>query len=250
MVTELTLPKGPQEEVQAYLQRLSGTTLDAQGAAAAWAGVAGRDLVGSLNAKGGTTGREFLGALSSVVESAAITDSFSEANGTNLHGKATTTGGKTWTVRNGTMDVSGGLARVTAGSGSSWATIDAGYSNFDMSVTITYAAAVIDGLIFRVVDANNYLRLSIDTNNNRLEMIRNIAGTESNIALSGDIPNLDPGQTATFRALCVGTSIKIYTGATLRIDTIDATHQTATNHGIIGFNTGTRFDNFSIEAVA
>lgn len=43
-----------QEPLQAALQRLSGTTLDAQGAANVLAGTTGLDLVGALNDHNGT----------------------------------------------------------------------------------------------------------------------------------------------------------------------------------------------------
>ena len=51
---------GNQEELQAALQRVSGTRLDAQGAACVWAGipVGSRDLLSALNIKAGTTGLE------------------------------------------------------------------------------------------------------------------------------------------------------------------------------------------------
>jgi len=42
-------------DFQKELQRLSGTTLDAQGAANVWAGTTGLDLLASLNVKAGTT---------------------------------------------------------------------------------------------------------------------------------------------------------------------------------------------------
>jgi hypothetical protein len=45
-----------QESLQAALQRLSSTTLDAQGAANVWAATTGLDLLGALNAKNGTVG--------------------------------------------------------------------------------------------------------------------------------------------------------------------------------------------------
>lgn len=41
------------EELQHALRRVSGTTLDAQGAANAWAGSTGLDLLAALNAKAG-----------------------------------------------------------------------------------------------------------------------------------------------------------------------------------------------------
>lgn len=50
-------------ELQKDLQRLSGTTLDAQGAANVWAGTENLDLVGALNARAGTSGLELAGAL-------------------------------------------------------------------------------------------------------------------------------------------------------------------------------------------
>lgn len=49
------------EELPHALRRVSGTTLDAQGAANAWAGTSGLDLVGALNAKAGTSGLDLLG---------------------------------------------------------------------------------------------------------------------------------------------------------------------------------------------
>jgi hypothetical protein len=53
-------------ELTAELQRLSGTTLSAQGAANAWAGTTGLSLQGALNAKAGTTGLGIQGALNSI----------------------------------------------------------------------------------------------------------------------------------------------------------------------------------------
>jgi hypothetical protein len=49
--------------LQADLQRLSGTTLDAQGAANVLAGTTGLELVGALNAYAGTAGEELLGVI-------------------------------------------------------------------------------------------------------------------------------------------------------------------------------------------
>ena len=45
------------EYLQSALRRVSGTTLDAQGAANAWAGTTGLDLLGALNAKAGNSGQ-------------------------------------------------------------------------------------------------------------------------------------------------------------------------------------------------
>lgn len=49
------------EELQHALQRVSITTLDAAGAANAWAGTTGLELVGALNAKAGTVGLDIDG---------------------------------------------------------------------------------------------------------------------------------------------------------------------------------------------
>lgn len=51
------------ESLQHALQRVSGTTMDAQGAANKWAGTTGLDLVGALNKKAGTYGLDILGVL-------------------------------------------------------------------------------------------------------------------------------------------------------------------------------------------
>jgi len=53
-------------ELQAALQHVSGTTLDAQGAANMWAGTTGLDLLGALNARNGTRGVGYLKVLNSV----------------------------------------------------------------------------------------------------------------------------------------------------------------------------------------
>ena len=57
-------------ELQAELQRVSGTTLDAQGAANAWAGTTGLGLVGALNVKAGSSGLELEGVLRRLIGSA------------------------------------------------------------------------------------------------------------------------------------------------------------------------------------
>lgn len=49
------------EELQHALRRVSGTTLEAQGAANVWAGTSGKSLVAALNAKAGTTGLDIDG---------------------------------------------------------------------------------------------------------------------------------------------------------------------------------------------
>lgn len=55
-----------QESLQAALQRLSTTTLDAAGAANAWAGTIKLELVGALNAKNSSTGLELAGVLAAL----------------------------------------------------------------------------------------------------------------------------------------------------------------------------------------
>jgi hypothetical protein len=55
-----------QESLQAALQRLSETTLDAQGAANVLAGTEGLDLVGALNVYAETDGLELAGVLAAL----------------------------------------------------------------------------------------------------------------------------------------------------------------------------------------
>ena len=56
------------------------------------------------------------------------------------------------------------------------------------------------------------------------------------------------GSTHTLRVRAVGTSLKVYWNGSLTIDTTNSNHLTATKHGFIGFNTATRFDDFSLAA--
>jgi hypothetical protein len=61
------------QEIQGSLQRLSSTTLDAQGAANQWAGTSAKELVAAINAKAATTGLEFNGAVKDAVADAGVT---------------------------------------------------------------------------------------------------------------------------------------------------------------------------------
>lgn len=175
-----------------------------------------------------------------------ITDTFPEADGTNLNGKATTTGGKTWQVLGGTMNLLGNKARGTSGSVDS-AVVDAGFANIDMSVDITVGDATthIDGVLFRTIDLNNYFRVAINTVANQLIVLRNLAGVETSVNTGSAA--IDPGQTGTMRVLTNGTSIQVFWNAVAIINFTHSSHLTATKHGIIENNTNTRFDNFSLQ---
>ncbi|HET8765827.1 MAG TPA: hypothetical protein VFM86_00725 [Pedococcus sp.] len=51
------------EELQSALRRVSGTTLEAQGAANVWAGTTGLDLLGALNTKAGNARGSWVGLI-------------------------------------------------------------------------------------------------------------------------------------------------------------------------------------------
>lgn len=70
---------GDGRTLQYHLNRLAGTlnsfdvpTLDAQGAANAWAGTSGLDIKGALNVKAGTSGLEIQGALNSLAGTSGL----------------------------------------------------------------------------------------------------------------------------------------------------------------------------------
>lgn len=179
--------------------------------------------------------------------SVLITDTFSEADATNLHGKTTTTGGEVWTVNNGTLDIQSSKARPTAGAGTSWATIDTGFADIDLGITLTYHSDL-DGVIFRVLDASNYIRMQVNSTADQVALIKNVAGSESNIG-SWSVA-VTPGETADFRVFAVGSRIEVHVNGTLRINVTESAHATATKHGVIGgASTNTRFDTFSVEKV-
>lgn len=179
-----------------------------------------------------------------VVAAAGITDTFTAANGTNLNGRTTETGSKTWTVGNGVFDINTNKVRPTTVSGSAYATLDAGAANIDMSVDVTIGATTVDGLLFRFVDGANYWRVDLVTGTDRLHLIRSTAGAEDG-SISGAV-SLDVGNTYTIRVVTSGTSISAYVNGVLIASTTNSTHQTATKHGIIAGSTNTRFDNLSI----
>lgn len=60
-LTSTTSSSGDPEPLQSALRRLSGTTLDAQGAANAWAGTTGLELLGALNTKAGNPRGQWVG---------------------------------------------------------------------------------------------------------------------------------------------------------------------------------------------
>lgn len=57
-------------ELQGVLQQITGTTLDAQGAANVWAGTTGLDLLGALNVRAGSTGLGMAAVLRRLIGSA------------------------------------------------------------------------------------------------------------------------------------------------------------------------------------
>lgn len=65
-------PGSAGDPLQKSLQRVSGTTLDAQGAANAWAGTTGLSLLGALNAKAGTTGLGMAAVLNALASTTAL----------------------------------------------------------------------------------------------------------------------------------------------------------------------------------
>lgn len=183
--------------------------------------------------------------LTEVVQPApSITETFSNTDGTNLHGKATTTGGKTWTVGNGTFDCNSGKGRATAVTGSAYATIASGLADFDMSCDVLVAAGTVDGVIFRMVDGSNYWRVDLQASNDRIVVARAVAGVETNY-ISGTF-TVDTGVTYVVRVTGVAGAINVYVDGVLRRTISDTTHATATKHGIIAASTTTRFDNLTL----
>lgn len=60
-LTSVTVAAGATETLQHALRRVSGTTLDVEGAANVWAGTSGKSLVAALNVKAGTSGLDIDG---------------------------------------------------------------------------------------------------------------------------------------------------------------------------------------------
>lgn len=181
---------------------------------------------------------------------ALVSDDFSDADSTNISGKATDTG-QTWVVASGTWTVTGGKA-VPSGAGSELhATVDAGVANVASQITASRPAGNFPyvGVTARFGDVSNYWTVEAHNTGGTYKLTKRVAGAYTTIA-SG--PAWAAGVAAVLRLEVNGNSINAKINGTSFATTTDAALATNTKHGMKIFDNGaagSTFDDFTVEAL-
>jgi hypothetical protein len=170
-----------------------------------------------------------------------ITDSFNRANSATSLGNADT--GDPWNVLGGTWGINSNQAYVATDSGGrNMAVIDAGVADGVVEISIPTMTQYA-GLVFRVVDTNNYFRLTAHTATTYV-----LRRTVNNAQVDLGTYNISPANGHTLKVVFDGSTITPYINGAAQTPITDANFVTATKHGIFVFNsTVPRFDNFSYQ---
>jgi len=173
----------------------------------------------------------------------AITDDFNRIDSTTSLGVATT--GQAWVSQKGTWGISGNKAYASNPNGTdAIAVIDSGESDVTISVDGTWNTST--GIAFRV---NGTDLLAAYINSTGLKLYKFTISTNELLGEYLFTPVV--GTTYAIKVIANGSSIKVSLDGTERISVTNTFNQTATKHGFRVFNdTGSRFDNFKIEAVS
>lgn len=171
---------------------------------------------------------------------AAITDSFNRADNPAALGVADT--GQTWSALAGTWSTLSNQARTATSVGANYnvAVLDAGRADCTVQLTASTVVAGI-GISARVVDATNFIHL--EAVGATLTLYRRVAGASTTIGsfaytvVNGDV----------MKMALSGSSIICYVNNVSMISVTEATHASATKHGLLNFDsTVARYDDFSI----
>lgn len=172
----------------------------------------------------------------------AITDSFTAADGTNLAGRTTTTGGKTWAALAGTFQILGSQAAPNSAGGGDLIVVDSGVSDGTFGVRLA-AQVTVTLLAFRVSDSANYWRLWYTGAGLILQTVAaGVATNRANVTIT-----VNPGDVIS--ATCVGDSISASVNGVQQIAPFTFAYNTlATKAGLL-LNSGVasaRWDDFSV----
>lgn len=180
-----------------------------------------------------------------------VSDSFDRADSTTSLGTADS--GQTWTALAGTWGIQTNRAygvgtspidkQVVVESGASDVTV-----SVDVAVFDTDPVSIGPGIVFRAVDASNYLLFCAETAG-RWALYKRVNGNHTEIASMSETP-----VAGKYEVTCSGSTITCKVGGVTKITATDTTHQTATRHGIRDYKNSTtasanRFDNFKIESL-
>lgn len=154
------------------------------------------------------------------IGAALISDTFTDADATNLATHVPDSGGSPWQVNSGSMQINANKARVNAAATLGIATLDSGNSDHEVSADITTPTTSpvwpIDwfaAVIARYTDANNYLfaRFLYQTNAPEIELYNIIDGVSNLLAfIQLNTGNLLPNTTYNLRFAVVGSQIAAY----------------------------------------
>lgn len=187
---------------------------------------------------------------------AAVTDNFDRASSAVSLGTATT--GQTWQALSGTWGITNNKAyKVNTTATQDLAVIDAGLTGCDLSCDITVDATPDVGIVFGVLDAQNYLLFAANSTVGGLKLYKNDAGTFTQLA-TATVANYQT-TTKTLRATFNSTTGLVtcyFAGVSVMTYTLTggelAKFGVGTKQGIRSFDTtgvAVTFDNFSCAAV-
>lgn len=153
-----------------------------------------------------------------------VEDTFDRADSGTL---GTTDTGQAWTTHAGTFEIVSDRAYSISSNGVFVSTVDAGFSDIDMSVVSDRlnVSTSDPGVVFRFVDINNYWSLTLST---QTYLHKRVAGTYTAVRTLGGYGT----GTHTVRITAVGSAIECFVGGSSIMTATDSDHSTATKHGI------------------
>lgn len=143
-----------------------------------------------------------------------------------------TTNSQKWSVLIGSGSIKNGTAAANT---SLRAVIETGESDAIIESSIVLNANE-TGLLLRCSDSSNYLRISLSTT--AIRLLKTQAGSTTTLAAKPS--NLVLGRTYALQALLKGSSIEILVDDVSMLSASTGFNQTATRHGILANNSGTR----------
>lgn len=171
----------------------------------------------------------------------AVSDDFSEADGTSLSGKATDTG-QSWVQTSGTWTVQTQKAKCVAVAANQIVQVESGLADCTVSATIVWGEQY-PGLTFRFVDASNFWLCLFNSSNTAIQLSKFVAGAQTVVATAACTAS------PLMKVELSGSTIKAYIDGALLTTVTDSAHQTATKHGLFAYGTGTStWDDFSVTA--
>lgn len=172
-------------------------------------------------------------------------DTFDRANSTTTLG--TSSGGQVWTAHRGTwgINTNNGYCATNHASSVNFASVDAGFADGSVEVTIAVTGSNQPGLCFRTTDSNNTYLLEGGTGAATAKFHKIVGGTVTTISNSGSNIQFVTGDV--IRVDMSGSSYSFYRNGVQIFTGSDSTFTTQTRHGLyhVGATTGSRFDNFS-----